>query len=156
MTLRVTPEGETGLVLVRRVAALPEAVFAAHTEPALVAAWLPGPPGWRMTVCEIDLKRGGAGFRYRWEGAGETEVHEVRGSYRAVRRPDRLVHVETATGLPGETRVETLFERDGIAATRLVSRTTYPDAEMRRLVTAAGMETVLAEAYDRLDALLAD
>ena len=40
-------------------------VFDAMTKPELPRRWLSGPDGWRMTVCEVDLRVGGR-FRYVW------------------------------------------------------------------------------------------
>jgi uncharacterized protein YndB with AHSA1/START domain len=61
--MTLTTEGETQIVVTRRFAAPPEAVYRAHTEPSLVQQWLLGPAGWTMPVCLIELRVGGK-FRY--------------------------------------------------------------------------------------------
>ena len=47
MTLQT--EGETHVVVTRRFAASPEAVYRAHTDPKLIQRWLLGPEGWVPT-----------------------------------------------------------------------------------------------------------
>jgi uncharacterized protein YndB with AHSA1/START domain len=44
--LTVKTEGDRHIVVTRRCAASPEAVYRAHTEPALIQKWLLGPDGW--------------------------------------------------------------------------------------------------------------
>ena len=57
MTLKV--EGDTHVVVTRHFAAPPEAIYRAHTDPALVQKWMLGPPGWTMPVCQLDPRPGG-------------------------------------------------------------------------------------------------
>ncbi len=54
MTLKT--EGDTHIVVTRRFAAPPEAVFRAHTDPQLIQQWLLGPEGWTMPVCISEAK----------------------------------------------------------------------------------------------------
>jgi uncharacterized protein YndB with AHSA1/START domain len=44
LTLRT--EGDTHVVITRRFAAPPEAMYRAHVEPELIQKWLLGPDGW--------------------------------------------------------------------------------------------------------------
>src|SRR6267154_5727538 len=68
MTLEI--EGDRHVVVKRRFAAPPEAVYRAHTEPALIEKWMLGPDGWTMPVCINDAKPGGK-IRYEWkDGTG--------------------------------------------------------------------------------------
>jgi len=57
MTLRT--EGDRFVVVTRRFAAPPKAVYRAHTEPKLLQKWLLGPDGWRMRVCICEAQPGG-------------------------------------------------------------------------------------------------
>ena len=68
LTLRT--EGDTHVVVTRRFAASPEAVYRAHTEPELIQKWMLGPDGWTMPVC-INEARPGGKIRYEWtDGKG--------------------------------------------------------------------------------------
>src|SRR5712675_1086090 len=69
--LTLKTEGDRHVVVTRRFAAQPEAVYRAHTEPRLIQKWMLGPDGWSMPVCVNDLRPGGA-FRYEWsDGKGK-------------------------------------------------------------------------------------
>src|SRR5882757_11144612 len=63
MTLKT--EGDTHVIVTRRFAAPPEAVYRAHTDPKLIQKWLLGPEGWTMPVCLSETKLGGK-IRYEW------------------------------------------------------------------------------------------
>ena len=56
MTLKT--EGDTNIVVTRRFAAPPEALYRAHTDPKLIQKWLLGPEGWTMPVCISDAHAG--------------------------------------------------------------------------------------------------
>src|SRR6266481_6802793 len=57
MTLKT--EGDKHVVVTRRFAASPEAVYRAHTQPRLIQKWLLGPDGWTMSVCVNEARSGG-------------------------------------------------------------------------------------------------
>jgi len=63
--LTLKTEGNTHVVVTRRFAAPPEAVYRAHTDPKLIQKWLLGPEGWTMPVCINDARPGGK-IRYEW------------------------------------------------------------------------------------------
>ncbi len=73
------------LRLEREFKAPPERVFAAFTNPTLLAQWW-GPEGMTCPVCEIDLRVGG---RYRTCMRGERD-NWVSGVYREIAPPRRL------------------------------------------------------------------
>src|SRR5215469_7097225 len=64
--LTMKTEGDTHIIVTRRFAAPPEAVYRAHTEPKIVQQWMLGPEGWSMPVCQSDLRPGGK-IRYEWK-----------------------------------------------------------------------------------------
>jgi len=49
--LELKTEADRYVIVTRRFAAPPEAVYKAHIEPALVQKWMLGPDGWTMPVC---------------------------------------------------------------------------------------------------------
>src|SRR5438552_10209262 len=55
MTLKT--EGDRHVMVTRRFAASPEAVYRAHTEPRQIEKWLLGPDGWTMPVCVSEARR---------------------------------------------------------------------------------------------------
>jgi uncharacterized protein YndB with AHSA1/START domain len=151
MTLKT--EGDIHVIVTRRFAAPPEAVFRAHTEPALIKRWLLGPDGWTMPVCLSEARAGGR-FRYEWVN-GTGGGFYVTGEYLEVEPYSRMVHVERMY-LPEATpdnRVETRFDPDG-AGTLMTLRMTLPDAKTRAAMLATGMEHGMEASYVRLEALI--
>jgi len=57
--LTLKTEGDRYVVVTRRFAATPAALYRAHTEPALIQKWLLGPDGWSMPVCISEARPGG-------------------------------------------------------------------------------------------------
>jgi uncharacterized protein YndB with AHSA1/START domain len=152
--LELTTPSEQELRMTRTFDAPRERVFEALTTPAQVRQWLLGPPGWTMTVCEIDLREGGA-YRYEWRHDGDGITMGMGGVFREVSRPHRIVQTERfdEPWYPGEALVTgELQEQDG--RTTLVSTVRYESQEARDMVLNSGMEHGVAASYDRLEALL--
>src|SRR2546429_8530423 len=68
--LTLQTEGDTHVVVTRRFAAPPEAVYRAHTDPKLIQKWLLGPEGWTMPVCLNEARPGGKRRYEGWNGKG--------------------------------------------------------------------------------------
>lgn len=150
--LSIVTEGDTHVVVTRRFAAPPHAVFRAHTEPKLVQQWMLGPEGWTMPVCLSDARVGGR-IRYEWSD-GKGGGFYLTGEYLELEPFSRIVHVERMH-MPGPTpdnHVETRFEADG-AGTLLTMRMTLPSAEVRAAMLATGMEYGMEASYARLEGM---
>jgi uncharacterized protein YndB with AHSA1/START domain len=129
-------------------------VFDAFTKPELVRRWLLGPSGWSMPVCEIDLKMGGK-YRYVWKNDTDGKTMSVRGVYREVSAPARLVHTERfdEAWYPGESVITNVFaERGGRTAVTMTML--LESREARDGVLKSGMERGVAQSYDRLAQIL--
>ena len=151
--LTLKTEADTHVVVTRRFAASPEAVYRAHTDPKLVQQWLLGPEGWTMPVCINDAKPGGA-IRYEWTNGKGGGFH-LTGEYLELIPNRRIVHVERMF-LPDRTpdnHVETTFEPDG-TGTLVTVRMTLPDAQTRTTMLATGMEDGMEQSYARLEGLV--
>jgi uncharacterized protein YndB with AHSA1/START domain len=151
-TMTLTAQGDCSVVVTRRFAAPPKAVFRAHTDAAIMPLWLTGPDGWSMPVCISEPWPGGR-LRCEWQDGSGGGFH-LTGEYLEVEAPHRILHVERMF-LPDPTpdnRVETRLLPDG-AGTRLVMTMTLPDAGALAAMLASGMEEGMAASYDRLDAL---
>ncbi len=81
----------TTLRLERTFDAPAEEVFDAWTNPEVLRRWWAAGPGWRTALAEVDLRVGGA-YRLSMEDPDAGTLHTVRGEYREVRRPERLVY----------------------------------------------------------------
>jgi uncharacterized protein YndB with AHSA1/START domain len=126
-------------------------VFEAFTRPELLKRWF-GPRGWSLEVCEIDLRVGGT-WRYIVRGPDGTKMG-MRGVYREITPPERLVFTETFDDYPGESFVTTVLVEDR-GVTTMNATLLYSSQEIRDLVIKSGMEHGAAESYDRLAELLA-
>jgi len=152
--LTITRPGDREIAMTREFDAPRRLVFDALTKPELVQRWLLGPDGWTMPVCEIDLRVGGA-YRYLWRNAKGKEMG-LRGVFREITVPDRLVHTESfdEPWYPGDALVTTvLVERAG--KTTLTMTVLYDSRDARDLALQSGMEQGVARSYDRLAEILA-
>jgi len=150
--LTLKTEGVRHIVISRRFAAPPEAVYRAHTEAKLIQKWMLGPDGWSMTACTNDPRPGGK-FRYGWMHATGNGFH-ITGEFLELVPFSRIVHVERMH-LPDPTpdnHVVTTFDPDGTGALMTV-RMTLPDAASRAAMLSSGMENGMEASYARLEAM---
>ena len=151
--LTLQTEGDTHIVVTRYFAASPEAVYRAHTDPALIQQWLLGPEGWTMPVCINESKPGGK-LRYEWSN-GKGQGFSITGEFLELQPPRRIVHIERMH-LPEPTpdnRVETTFVAEG-TGTRMTIRMTLPDAQTRTAMLSSGMEGGMEASYARLEGMI--
>jgi len=151
MTLKT--EDDRYVVITRRFAAPPEAVYRAHIEPELIQRWMLGPDGWTMPVCISEARPNGK-IRYEWTN-GKGGSFYLTGEYMALEPYSRIVHVERMH-LPDPTpdnHVETRFDPDG-SGTLLTMRMTLHDAETRTRMLASGMEHGMEASYERLERMI--
>jgi uncharacterized protein YndB with AHSA1/START domain len=154
-TLTVTTPGDREIVMTRDFDAPRALVWEAMSKPEYLRRWLLGPPGWEMTVCEVDQRVGGR-FRHEWKNVDGTEM-AMAGVYREVVEPERMTRTETfemGCGPQGGEQISTLAltERGGKTTVTITVR--YPSKEARDATIASGMERGVAAGYDRLDGVL--
>ena len=152
MTLKT--EGDRHVVVTRKFAASPEAVYRAHTDSKLMQKWMLGPDGWTMPVCINEAKPGGT-MRFEWSD-GKGNGFYLTGEYVALEPYSRIVHVERMH-LPDPTpdnHVETRFDADG-SGTLMTMRMTLPDEKTRAAMLATGMEHGMEASYVRMEGLIA-
>ena len=150
MTLEI--EGDRHVVVTRRFAAPPEAVYRAHTDPKIIQKWLLGPDGWTMPVCICEAQPGGK-IRYEWQNE-KGEGFYLTGECLELEPYRRIVHVERMH-MPDPTpdnHIETRFDPDG-SGTLMTMRMTLPDAQTRAAMLATGMEHGMEASYVRLENL---
>jgi uncharacterized protein YndB with AHSA1/START domain len=146
-----TTPSDRELVTTRVFDAPRHLVWEAWTNPKHVPNWLLGPSGWTMPVCEIDLRPGGQ-WHFGWRLGDGTEM-EMRGSYREVVPPERLVNTERWGDEWPET-VNTLVLTEDGDRTLMTLTVLYPSKEARDAATATGMTGGMTESFDRLDEFL--
>jgi uncharacterized protein YndB with AHSA1/START domain len=155
-TLKVMTPTDREIVMTRVFDAPHRLVWDAMSQPELLKRWLTGPPGWTMTLCEDDLKVGGA-FRWVWRRTDGAEM-AIRGVYREIVPPEWIIRTESfefgCESQAGEQLV-TLVLTEQAGKTFLTLTLLYPSKEARDATIASGMERGVAAGYDRLDELLA-
>jgi uncharacterized protein YndB with AHSA1/START domain len=114
MTLKT--EGDKHVIVARRFAAPPEAVYRAHTEPRLIQKWLLGPDGWTMPVCVSEARPGGK-IRYEWTDGKGGGFH-LTGEYLELVPFSRIVHVERMHLPAKDASFFTLSKRKGLPQAR--------------------------------------
>ena len=100
-----------------------------------------------MPVCEIDLRPGGA-WRFVWRHADGNEM-AMRGVYREVVPPERLVNTESWGG-PWPETLNTLTLSEEKGRTTMTQRVLYPSNEARDAALKTGMKEGMDVSYERL------
>jgi uncharacterized protein YndB with AHSA1/START domain len=151
-TFTVTTPSDREIVVTRVFNAPRRLVFDAWTNPKHLPHWMLGPDGWTMPVCETDLRPGGS-WHIVWRHASGKEM-EMRGEYREVNPPERVVSSESwGPGWPETLNTVVFSEQAG--KTTVTITLLYASKETRDAALAAGMKTGMAMSYDRLEAHLA-
>src|SRR5271165_2323329 len=100
-----TQSAERELVITRIFDAPRELVFRMWTDPRHVAQWW-GPDGFTNPVCEMDVRPGGA-LHIVMRGPDGTQ-YPMRGEFREIIEPERLVFTNHAVAASGQPLLEGL------------------------------------------------
>jgi len=151
IALKVSPSGDHEIAMSRVFNAPRALVFDSLTNLALLKRWFGLFAGWALATCEIDLKVGGA-FRFVWRNSnGMTMV--MRGVYREIVVPERIVNTESVDGYPGEAVTTTVLTEEA-GRTTLTATIRYESPEIRDAVLKSNMERGAAASYDKLAEIL--
>lgn len=147
------PAGVPWIDFTREFDAPVSAVWNAHRDPELVKQWL-GPRGYQMDIERWDFADGG-GYRYTHTD-GEGQSYAFRGTFHTVRENDLAVQTFEFDGAPDEIALEFMrFVDLGDGRCRLEGRSIGRTVEGRDAMVESGMETGMAEGYERLEELVA-
>ena len=151
-SLTFTTPSDREVMMTRVFDAPSRLVFDAWTNPEHVPRWMLGPEGWTMPVCEIDLRPGGT-WHFVWHHADGRDM-EMRGTYREVQPPTRLVSTESWGGdWPETVNTLVLTEQNGKTTAKLTIL--YPSMEARDNALKSGMKEGMVLTFMRLDKHLA-
>ena len=152
-TFKVSTPSDREIRMTRLFDAPRQLVFDAMTKPEHVRRWWGCfSEGHSVTVCEIDLRVGGA-WRFVHRGP-EGEYPAFYGVYKEIDAPGRLVYTEIFEPYPdnGSLVTQQLFDENG--KTRLDLTACYESMVVRDMVIKTGMEKGAAISYDRLEDLV--
>ena len=147
-TAVITLPSDTQVLVTREFNAPRHLVYKAYTTPELVRRWWAGRRG-QMTVCEIDLRVGGA-WRYVMTSSEGMEV-AFHGTYEEIVPDARLVHTEVYEAMPGAGVLNTITFAEEDGRTTLTILIDCGSKELRDGMMASGMEVGMQEAYDRME-----
>ncbi|MBB4909073.1 SRPBCC domain-containing protein [Actinophytocola algeriensis] len=140
-------DGDREIVITREFAASRQRVFDAHTKPDLLRRWF-GPHGWRLVVCEVDLRPGGT-WHYVLHGP-DGERMALHGTYLEIDPPRRLVMAERNPDCHARADHESVITIELTGHTRLTHTATFPTPEIRDAVRESGMALGVGQGFDRL------
>jgi uncharacterized protein YndB with AHSA1/START domain len=151
--MQLSTPGDREIVMSRVFDAPRALVFEAFTKPELLKRWLGVHNGWKMTLCEIDLRPGGK-YRYGWESRDGTKM-SMGGEYREIVPATRIVATELFDDpwYPGEAVGTTSFVEAG-GKTTLSMSVLYASKEAREAVLETPMEQGVAAGLDVLAEIL--
>jgi len=147
----VTLPTDEQILITREFDAPKHLVWKAWTTPELVRRWWHASRG-EMTVCEIDLRVGGA-WRYVMiaDGFGEVGFH---GEFREIEPFERLVSTEVYEGIPDadeHAAIDILTLEEVDERTLMSILVEHPTKEGRDAHIDSGMEAGMQDAMDLLE-----
>lgn len=147
----IATPGQPTVMMVRQFKATRERVFDAMTRPALLRQWY-GPQGMEVSLCESDLRVGGA---YRIvQRMPDGHEFGFKGIHKELARPVRRVYTWIFEPMPDKEAqiTETFEERDGI--TTFTATLLFQSVADRDGYLSTGAKEGGEQSMDRLDALL--
>jgi uncharacterized protein YndB with AHSA1/START domain len=152
--LKVTassPADQPTITMERALAAPPDAVFRAFTDPAALQQWY-GPNGFTITVIAMDFRVGGL-FRFTMHAPDGT-VFPSRIAYREIVPAARLAyrHSSDIDDDPHTFDVVVTYAPHGTSGTLLTMRSTFPSIEARNAVMAFGAVELGMQTVEKLAA----
>jgi len=152
-TVFITEPGQKTVTMTRLFNAPRTRVFDAMTNPDLLRKWY-GPPGLEVSLCESDLRVGGA---YRIvQRTPDGNEFGFRGVHRELLRPERRVYTWIFELMPDKEALvtETFEDRDG--KTLFTAVLLFQTVEDRDGYLSTGATEGGAASMDRLEELLRD
>ena len=147
-TATVTLPTDEQILITREFDAPKHLVYKAWTTPELVRRWWTAKRG-EMTVCDIDLRVGGA-WRYVMVADGGVEV-AFHGEFREIVPNERIVSTEVYEGMPDAESVNTLTLTEVDGHTRLEVLVQHASKAHRDAHIESGMEAGMQDAFDLLE-----
>lgn len=149
MTLALPSQRE--IMLQRTFDAPRSLVFEAFTKSEHMRQWY-GCHDSIMTVCEMDVRPGGA-WRFVHRTSDGVE-HASEGRYEQIVVPERIVQTFDCGSDDGDSAVETYAFEEKDGKTILTNTVVYPSQAVRDVQLRFGLEKGAGESMDRLEALL--
>ena len=153
--LQISTPTDTTIVMTRTFHAPRRLVWDAVFTPDKMARWMLPPPGWTLTVCECEVRVGGA-LNEAWKSDEADPAMTLKGVFTEVVPLERAVHTETMALGTGEVigslvEEHAFTETGGVTSLRITQ--TYLSKEERDGAIDSGMEG-MEVCYRKLDEVL--
>ena len=153
-TLKLTGQGDHEIVMTRQFRAPAALVYDAYTKPELLKRWFGGPPGWWMSLCEVDLRVGGK-YHFGLSGPDGASMG-MSGVYKDLDRPHLMVNTERFDAPYGDTeQVITTVLVEAAGVTTFTATVWYETKEARDGMLGS-MGPGVSHGYDQLETLLGE
>ncbi len=159
--LKVETPSDREVRVTREFDAPVQLVWDAHTRPELMRVWQRGYEGWSMSVCDMDVRVGGA-YRWRWRNDEDGSEMGFHGTFLEVDAPNRLVDEQyfEPGDVGGPMTVDpvintTVFEEIR-GRTKLTVTMLFVSRDARDGAVASGMTDGMEFSYRRIDELVPD
>jgi uncharacterized protein YndB with AHSA1/START domain len=150
----VEPVAEREVVITRVFDAPARLLFAAYSTPKHLTQWF-GPPGWLLTLCEMDFRVGGR-IRFAMTGLDGKQGTPFGGEYREI-VPNRKIAYTGAFETPdAETMVVTIIFDEQGGQTTLTVHTLFASVAMKNAHLGMGYEQGLAAGLEQLADVVAE
>ena len=145
--------GDTQVRFSRIVRGTVEQVWRAHHESDLIRAWMLGPDGWTMPVCEPTSTVGGT-YRFEWEAEDGSGRFGFTGELLEVMEPTRETSTERMINTDGPSNRNELTLTSVADGTLVSMLITYPSKEVRDEILATGMVDGMEASFVRLEKVI--
>lgn len=153
MDPRKSTEHERSVTLIREFDVPARFLFRAFSTPEHLKQWF-GPPGYPLTLCEVDFRVGGR-FRFAMTGPDGAQMPAFGGEYLTI-EPDREIKYTNRFEAPGaETMIVTIALEERGSKTRLTQHTLFASIAMKEAHMQRGYEAGVRAGFDQLAAVLA-
>ena len=150
---------DTEVLVKRGFDATAELVWRAYMESDLMRRWCGGPPGWSMSICEMDMRVGGQ-YRWRWRNDENGMEFGFTGEVLEVSPHAKIVHTQIfdpgnmGISMGGEASVITVTFQETDGVTNVATSIKYASKADRDEAFATGMTDGMEMNYKRLDEVL--
>lgn len=148
---KITTPGDRDMFVEREFDAPLDRVWAAHTEPELIAQWWGR--GNPLDVVTWEFERGG---HWRFVEHADSGEQGFEGRFREITPKSRLVQSFEWDGMPAHVMIETIEFTDlGSGRTKVTHYSQMHTPEERDGMIGSGMEQGMNDSFEALDRLLA-
>lgn len=149
------PASERTLVIARVLDAPARLLFEAHAKPEHLRKWF-GPPGYPLTLCEMDFRVGGK-YRFAMTGPDGQQMTPFGGTYLEIVRNERIQWDDAWEDADAERMVVTVtFDEQKDVTTKMTITTVFASITMMKKHLEMGYEQGVSAGFAQLASVVND